>query len=115
MVAAHLSRLAVGDRNSRRWSLGVDSRTGKRTGCGYWELPVGNAGLGCSLGDIGAEGPPTSLAWLPRGGFLYYHDMVAPELWVSARLGQVHAGMEMGCESDLRSGSGGPGSSVGDI
>lgn len=64
----------------------------------------GNTGLGCSLGDIGAEGPPTSLAWLPRGFFLYYHDMVAPELWVSARLGQVHAGMERGCESDLRPG-----------
>lgn len=42
VVAVHLSRLAVADRNSRRWSLGVDSRTGKRTGWGCWKLPVGD-------------------------------------------------------------------------
>lgn len=83
-----LSRLAVADRNSRRWSLGVDSRTGKQTGCGWWELPVGEYS---SLQDTGAEGPPTFLAWLPTG-FLYYHAMVVPKLWVLSRPGKCMQG-----------------------
>lgn len=49
------------------------------------------------------RGRPHLLLGFPGASF-YHHAIVAPKLWVSARLGQVHAGMEKGCESDLRSG-----------
>lgn len=81
------------------WGLTAGLEKGQDVAAGSSQL--GNTGLGYSLNEpVGVDGTPTSHAWLPRD-FSTLPSMVAPGLEVSARLGQVHAGMEKGCDPDL--------------